>query len=67
VLRPVHERMPVILRPDDYERWLDPKEPPAALQPLLTPYAAELMESWPVGKLVISPKNETPACIEPAD
>jgi putative SOS response-associated peptidase YedK len=58
--------MPVILRPEDYSRWLDPKEPLAAFQPLLTPYAAELMDSWPVGKLVNSPKNDAPACIEPA-
>ena len=26
LMRPIHERMPVILQPDDYDRWLDPEK-----------------------------------------
>jgi hypothetical protein len=36
--------VPVIVRAEDYGRWLDPKELPAQLQPLLVPYDAELMD-----------------------
>jgi putative SOS response-associated peptidase YedK len=41
VLRPVHERMPVILGPKDYVRWLDPAvQKTDVLQPLVRPYRA---------------------------
>jgi putative SOS response-associated peptidase YedK len=37
-VRPIHERMPVILRPDHYDAWLDPSVQQAeVLQPLLAP------------------------------
>ena len=40
----VHHRMPAILDPADYERWLDPHlQAPEALSPLLRPYSAERM------------------------
>src|SRR5207245_756915 len=44
VVKPVHERMPVLLAPKDFERWLDPKKAggPALLE-LLRPYPPELM------------------------
>ncbi|MCK6626420.1 MAG: SOS response-associated peptidase [Anaerolineae bacterium] len=63
----IHNRMPVILPPDVYEQWLDPAErSPDQLQGLLQPYPAELMTAYPVSKMVNSPKNDTPALIEPA-
>ena len=47
--RPVHDRMPVILAPDDYERWLDPQTAGlGALRPLLLPFPAEAMIAYPV-------------------
>jgi len=62
----IHNRMPVILPPDVYEQWLDPAErSPDQLQGLLQPYPAELMTAYPVSKMVNSPKNDTPALIEP--
>jgi putative SOS response-associated peptidase YedK len=42
VVREVHNRMPVILKTDDYGQWLDPAQPPAALQQLLVPFLGEL-------------------------
>lgn len=63
----VHNRMPLILPPDAYERWLDPAErKPDELNDLLKPYPAELMTAYPVSRLVNSPKNDSPALIEPA-
>jgi putative SOS response-associated peptidase YedK len=63
----IHNRMPVILPPEDYALWLDPKERPAeALQDLLRPYEPEEMTAYPVSPLVNNPSNDVPACIEPA-
>ena len=66
LVRPVHDRMPVILDPKDYELWLDPDvQDPARLQPLLRPYASEQMVAYPVSQLVNNPANDVPETIEP--
>jgi putative SOS response-associated peptidase YedK len=58
--------MPAILHPDDYSLWLDPEvQQPDLLRPLLRPYPAQEMEAHPVSRLVNSPGNDTPQCIEP--
>jgi putative SOS response-associated peptidase YedK len=44
VVAKVHDRMPVILMPDDYDRWLDPNTSPDALLAMLKPYDLKLME-----------------------
>jgi putative SOS response-associated peptidase YedK len=59
VLRPVHDRMPVILHPEDYELWLDSdvrKLDP--VKELLIPYPASEMMSYPVGTSINSPRNQ---------
>jgi putative SOS response-associated peptidase YedK len=67
LVRPVHDRMPVILGPEDFERWLDPAvREPELLQPLLRPFPAEAMTAYPVSMVVNNPRNETPKCVEPA-
>jgi len=64
-VRPVHDRMPVILAPADYERWLDPAvQKPDVLRPLLRPYPAEEMAAYPVSLRVNAPRNDDPKCIE---
>lgn len=45
---PVHNRMPVILEPHDYTRWMDPGDPTRPPTDLLRPYPAEKMRSWAV-------------------
>lgn len=66
LLRPIHDRMPVILAADDYPRWLDPAaEEPGRLAPLLRPYPGGEMVAGPVSTFVNSPANEGPKCIEP--
>lgn len=68
LMKPLHDRMPVILRPEDYAIWLDPAAKPTdALRSLLRPYPADRMNAYPVSTTVNSPANETPACIEPLD
>lgn len=62
----LHNRMPAILRPQDYARWLEPGErTPADLQPLLAPYPAGEMTCYPVSTLVNSPANDVPAVVSP--
>ena len=66
LLQPIHDRMPVIIAPADYEAWLSPQtQRPEALQPLLRPYPAALMATYPVSPLVNSPYNDSAECIRP--
>jgi putative SOS response-associated peptidase YedK len=65
LLKDVHHRMPVILPREAEAVWLDPKiQDVEKLLPLLKPYPSELMEFYPVSKVVNSPANDTPQCIE---
>jgi len=66
-IKPIHNRMPVILHPSAYETWLVPGEKsPAELDHFLVPYPAEEMEAYPVSTFVNSPANDTPQCLQPA-
>jgi putative SOS response-associated peptidase YedK len=65
LLRPVHDRMPVIIDPADVDLWLDPATDPAELLPLLRPYPADAMEAVAVSPLVNSTKNDGPECLTP--
>jgi len=63
VVRPFHDRMPVILSPTDFAAWLDPQTPAAELHTLLRPYPVEEMTAVPVGHYVSNPRNEGPQCL----
>jgi len=66
LLAPLHNRMPVILPPNTIDTWLNPAiQAPDDLLFLLQPYPAEKMAFYPVSRLVNSPANDVPACIEP--
>ena len=66
LLAPYHDRMPVILKPKDYDLWLDADVRRAELlKPLLRPYPHEKMSTYAVSPLVNSPSNDNPRCIEP--
>lgn len=65
LIEPVHNRMPVILPPEEYETWLDPKAEVEELLSLLKPYPAEKMKSYPVSTRVNSPANNDPELILP--
>jgi putative SOS response-associated peptidase YedK len=67
VARPIHDRMPVILPPLDYARWLDPGVTSAeVLRPLLGPFPAAAMTAFPVSTRVNNPAFDDPACVAPA-
>jgi putative SOS response-associated peptidase YedK len=62
--RAIHPRMPVILRPEDHDRWLDPDPADAEL---LRPFDAEPMEAIAVSTRVNSPGNDDPGVLDPAE
>lgn len=65
LVAPIHDRMPVILDPADYDAWLESKDT-AIPMALLQPYPARRMSAYPVSTRVNSPKNEDAAVIERA-
>jgi putative SOS response-associated peptidase YedK len=65
-LKPLHDRMPVILAKSDFDLWLDPKEESVdRLSPLLVPCPDDLLETVPVSRAINSPAHDAPDCIEP--
>lgn len=65
LMEPIHNRMPVILAPKDYQRWLEPGEPTHPPIDLLKPYPAQEMKAWKVGSAVGNVRNNTPELIAP--
>lgn len=61
----IHNRMPVILDPEDYGTWLDPDTKADLLMHLLRPAPVARLETYPVSTAVNSPANDGPACIAP--
>jgi putative SOS response-associated peptidase YedK len=64
LMRPLHERMPVILDPTAEALWLDTRADAISLHALLVPYPGEKMEAFPVSPWVSNPKYEGPLCLE---
>lgn len=66
LMAPIHDRMPVIVHPQDSARWLDPAlEDRAAIEPMLVPFAPEPMRAYPVSTRVNNARNDAPDLIEP--
>lgn len=65
VVGPVHERMPVILGPEEYSRWLDlRRRRPEDVSAILRPFPAERMIGYPVERFVNDPRHDDPRCVE---
>ncbi|MBD3672131.1 MAG: SOS response-associated peptidase [Planctomycetaceae bacterium] len=72
LMNELHERMPVILPPEDWGDWLSPEMPQDSrekerLESLLVPFSPDKMQYRAVSRLVSSPRNETPDCLSPAE
>ena len=64
LLKPIHDRMPVILPRELEEFWLDRSiDDPGSLGSVLTSYSAEAMDAYEVSALVNSPSNDGPEVI----
>ena len=67
LVRPIHDRMPVVLPESAWAEWLDRENHDVdTLQKLLVPAPAEEFEAWPVTTLVNKPENNGPELLEPA-
>ncbi|WP_076672459.1 SOS response-associated peptidase [Pontibacter indicus] len=60
VVKPIHDRMPVLLTPEAEELWLNGNETQAGLLSLLVPYSAEEMKAYAVSPLLNSPAHNVP-------
>jgi putative SOS response-associated peptidase YedK len=58
----IHDRMPLIIAPADYERWLGDEPDP---HDLMRPFPGELMRMWPISTRVNKPENDDPSILEP--
>jgi putative SOS response-associated peptidase YedK len=58
----IHDRMPLIIAPADYERWLGDEPDP---HDLMRPYPAERMRMWPISTRVNKPESDDPSIPEP--
>jgi len=64
-VRKIHDRMPVVLPEQSWDRWMDPAYSDAdALSKMLGPYDTKALQAWTVSRLVNAPKNEGPKLIE---
>ncbi len=67
LLRPIHDRMPVILSPEDFDAWLDTERPGEAARALLRPYPAAALAATPISTRVNKVTNDDPAVIAPLE
>jgi putative SOS response-associated peptidase YedK len=59
----VHDRMPVILQPEDYDLWLDPgMTDVAVVANSLRPFDSRLMKKYPVNTRINRAENDGPEC-----
>ena len=65
LMRPIHNRMPVVLAEEAWDLWLDTGLPdPGELQGLLVPAADADLEAYPVSRAVNNVRNDGPSLIE---
>jgi putative SOS response-associated peptidase YedK len=68
LMRPIHNRMPVVVPHEAWERWLDPAlSQPAQLQGLLQPLEEDHLGAYEVSRLVNNVRNQGPELIEPRE
>ena len=67
LLAPIHDRMPVMIRPDDYRAWLDQSTTTGDVRDLVSPFSANEMRTWEISLLVNDPKTDDARVIAPVD
>lgn len=67
MVKPFHDRMPIILRPNSYQEWIDPTNAnlDSLMATLPSAFNNEDFEVYPVSTIVNSPKNDVPECAKP--
>jgi putative SOS response-associated peptidase YedK len=67
LLAPIHDRMPVMIKPEDYAIWIDPATTGEQLRRLVEPYPPVAMRAWEVSLLVNDPKTDDARVIAPVE
>ena len=65
LLAPIHDRMPVIVRAEDYRAWMDPTTPTREVTRVVQSYSSEEMRAWEIGLLVNDPKTDDSRILTP--
>ena len=66
LMAPIHDRMPVVIPPSEFDRWLDVDgRRPADVADLLRPAPEDLFEAIPISSRVNAVRNDDPAVLEP--
>jgi len=60
----IHDRMPLILAPKDYVRWLGEEPDP---RDLMKPFPSEPMRMWPISTRVNKPENDDSSIVDPIE
>jgi putative SOS response-associated peptidase YedK len=58
----IHDRMPVVLKAEDYDRWFGIEPDP---RDLMRPFPSEPMRIWPISTRVNAPQNDDPDLLKP--
>jgi len=67
MMAPIHDRMPIILGTENWEKWLgEEAADDNVLKAMLKPFPSERMTAWPIGKAIGDVKNDTADLIERA-
>lgn len=66
VMAPIHDRMPVILKREDWPEWLSPDADAERVSEMVTPASDGMMEGWKVSRRVSRASEEGPELIVPA-
>jgi len=63
----IHDRMPVIIKADQYGFWLDPRTNKSLLREIMRPYNPFKMVAYPVSRMCNNPRYDSPGCIKKID
>jgi putative SOS response-associated peptidase YedK len=61
---PVHDRMPLVIGPDQAAAWLDPGSEVSLIRPLISPSLASRWNSWPIGRDISDVHRDGPEIME---
>lgn len=64
LMAPIHDRMPVIVEPEDWAAWLDPETDMSVVESLMRPAADDVLEAYPVSTRVNNVANDGPELLE---
>jgi putative SOS response-associated peptidase YedK len=68
LIKPLHDRMPAIITKEMWNKWLDPEITDVSqFQVMLAPYPSKQLTAYAVSRMVNTPANDSPECIEPVE